>query len=426
MTGYGKFSSGIWLVVSVVLIGVLWLVMAWWPRSQPFDVAEWRAQIERCSTVELEFAFKGVAVLGNKGILAIVGTLRSPREMVVEAADRALVREIDRWEMLPVRESFPRVAFLVRALAESIDRGDPCPQPYCTRLAQRLLLWPTMGDVEEHRQLIYVCQRVLRESVLLVDRDMERMGEAETNLRLVHEAWPARALPGDKPSSRGRTQVVRLAHWSAIGEQPMAQSASSLPALNRYPWPSLVRNLTAGGPQHSANRVLAESVLPKESFAELTAFQPLPDRRLKVIREGEVRRPSLAGGRNAIGNPPFVGFFGPQEKSLPAIEVMRLLHDPQAGVAAAAKAELEYRGLTHSQMEIAGLMTNPDPEVRLKLIDKLSGAGLPEMKPWLLWLSEDDHGEVRWTALRLMLRSRDPELRRRAAHLVWPQPDPRD
>ena len=94
-------------------------------------------------------------------------------------------------------------------------------------------------------------------------------------------------------------------------------------------------------------------------------------------------------------------------------EVMRQLHVNDPRVVAAARVELEQRGVTGSLVEVARLATDPDPQVRKSLAESLPSLAGVDAKPWLLELSYDDDPQVRATAVTLMATSGDLELLKR-------------
>jgi hypothetical protein len=110
---------------------------------------------------------------------------------------------------------------------------------------------------------------------------------------------------------------------------------------------------------------------------------------------------------------------------LPAIEVMRLLHDAAPETVAAAEAALYDRGLTATQVRLARQLTDPDPSVRSRLIDLLPELPGCDSRPWLYWLSTDDHADVRLAALTVMATSGDPDLLRRVEAVARRDRDPR-
>jgi hypothetical protein len=104
-------------------------------------------------------------------------------------------------------------------------------------------------------------------------------------------------------------------------------------------------------------------------------------------------------------------------------DVMRQLHVNDPRVVAAARTELEHRGVTGSQVEVARLATDPDPKVRKALAESLPSLAGIDAKPWLLELSYDDDPQVRATAVTLMATSGDLELLKRLEQISRDDPD---
>ena len=112
-------------------------------------------------------------------------------------------------------------------------------------------------------------------------------------------------------------------------------------------------------------------------------------------------------------------------RSLPVIDVMRLLHASAADTVAAATDELYQRGLRGKQIELARNLTDPDPAVRRRLVNQLPTAAGLNARPWLLWLSHDDDDDVRLAALTFLATSTDPQLLEHVRQIAERDQDPR-
>jgi hypothetical protein len=104
---------------------------------------------------------------------------------------------------------------------------------------------------------------------------------------------------------------------------------------------------------------------------------------------------------------------------------MDLLHDPLPDTVAAAAAELHDRGLSGQHLELARDLTDPDPAVRRRLVDRLPDIPGLVARPWLLWLSHDDDADVRLAALTFLATSTDPRLLDYVRQLADRDQDPR-
>jgi hypothetical protein len=112
-------------------------------------------------------------------------------------------------------------------------------------------------------------------------------------------------------------------------------------------------------------------------------------------------------------------------KRMPLVRVMRMLHDTRPGAAEVAVRELHNRGLNHQQVELAKDLTNHDPAVRRRLVDRLPQVPGLAARPWLLWLCQDDDADVRLAALTFLATSTDPQLREHVRQIADRDVDPR-
>ncbi len=104
-------------------------------------------------------------------------------------------------------------------------------------------------------------------------------------------------------------------------------------------------------------------------------------------------------------------------------EVVEKLDAADSQDAAAARAELERRGITGPLVEIARRLADRDPAVRLKLTESLPTLPGVDARAWLLELSYDDDAQVRSAAVTLMATSGDIDLLKRVQQVALEDPD---
>jgi len=79
--------------------------------------------------------------------------------------------------------------------------------------------------------------------------------------------------------------------------------------------------------------------------------------------------------------------------------VIGLLASNQAATRDQAVEELVRRGLSNEEIRIANQLAAPQLEVRLGLLDSIVRRSDIDPRPWLLWLAEDTHRDVRLQAI---------------------------
>jgi hypothetical protein len=104
-------------------------------------------------------------------------------------------------------------------------------------------------------------------------------------------------------------------------------------------------------------------------------------------------------------------------------EVMHKLDEADPQVVAAARVELDRRGVKGPLVELARRAADPNPAVRLQLAESLPTLNGVDARPWLLELSYDDDAAVRAAAVTLMATSGDLDLLKRVQQVSLDDPD---
>ncbi len=214
--------------------------------------------------------------------------------------------------------------------------------------------------------------------------------------------------------------AVRLVQRLPAGVQPTAALVAPLCRLIR-------ESAAAGGGARPLAVDLAGELLVRSSSEELqepamalvraSLGDPEPGLRVRAIRLAglpafhgsglvlaalhdpapEVRRAALL----TVGNCPDV---------IATDELLPWLHDPDREVRNICEVALRGRGLRDEYMEIARLLSDPDPKNRLRVLAQLRSH--PELAPstWLRKLSHDPDPAVRAAAVRAGATQRDADL----------------
>jgi hypothetical protein len=110
-------------------------------------------------------------------------------------------------------------------------------------------------------------------------------------------------------------------------------------------------------------------------------------------------------------------------RALELRDVTRMLRAPDPTLAAAAKEELQRRGIVGPLVYLARLAGDADPAVRRALVESLPTLSGVDARPWLIELSYDDDPRVRAAAVTLMATSGDLELLKRVKQVALEDPD---
>ena len=104
---------------------------------------------------------------------------------------------------------------------------------------------------------------------------------------------------------------------------------------------------------------------------------------------------------------------------------MHALHSGDLALRARAEEELERQGFDALHLELARQLTDPDPRVRRELAESLPAMPGIDAHVWLVWLSRDEHADVRLAAMTVMATSSDPNVLRRIEQMARSDADPR-
>jgi HEAT repeats len=171
-------------------------------------------------------------------------------------------------------------------------------------------------------------------------------------------------------------------------------------------------------PDQVTGRALADNSAPGAS-----AGAPAANRPMRLPSEAD----ASANHRFVLDDPnELLGNKRGRPVSWGALElrdVTRLLRAPDPTLAAAAKEELQRRGIVGPLVYLARLAGDADPAVRRAFVESLPTISGIDARPWLLELSYDDDPRVRAAAVTLMATSGDLELLKRVKQVALDDPD---
>jgi len=100
----------------------------------------------------------------------------------------------------------------------------------------------------------------------------------------------------------------------------------------------------------------------------------------------------------------------PAISELPTRALMDYVRHADLMASSEAIRELRQRGFLEREFELTLKLTDPDPTVRRRLVERLPDIPDFDPAPWLIWLSMDSSPSVRQAATALMATSADPRL----------------
>ncbi len=374
----------------------------------------WQRQCASISDDQALPLMRQLAAGDQQRLRNCVAALGLPRSAMAEAARRALLEAIGAWRQLPAHESLQRREWLARALAQSMERLAADRQCYAAELARAILAGPDSPQVNASR-LVGDCEYVLR-------IEAQRRGPASAPAESLEWSARERVSMDAEAAARDLLAWTQVAGGGLPSPRPAASEAApgvvSEPQVAQEPRiePGLLSAAANARPvevlrQPSAVLAAPDGERPGGGSTHRTTGRPAP-------RPGEMRRLSLEQRE------------GPAEdrrelQSTPVRELFARLHDSAVETAAKARIELESRGFTKLDFELARQLVDPNPAVRRQLVEALPGLSGVQPAPWLLWLCEDSDPEVALAAASWIATTGDPGLWAQLESIAAQQADPR-
>ncbi|MEO8498965.1 MAG: HEAT repeat domain-containing protein [Planctomycetota bacterium] len=393
-------------VGGVMIAGTLCAVAFCYLR--PFDLyllKSWESELATISDEEVDVHLEQIAALGERGLPTLVAALHSQRRIVAETAVSVLLRKLGELELRSTEESSRIVAELAGELAAHSDQPGPYSGPGTYRLATRLLLWPIDRKLIDGERLVADCELIIRSAKRsphdavaepadeqvdaqhsLASRQLE-LGPAERPTQVAGGGLPVQSTDAP-PLPPQAVPILNPPATATTSEPPQFIAVQSPRAL--APVPSLAADETAANP---ATKPLA--VEPQQALES----------------------------RREAGSAPSGATDRPDLRAMPDLGVMQKLAGADELLARDAVDELYRRGFQTKHFRLAELLVDPDPNVRLQLVQSLPQMSGIDSRPWLLWLSRDEAPAVRKAAVAVIATSADPALQQRLRELESEETD---
>jgi hypothetical protein len=352
-----------------------WFLPAWSPQQRLARL--WEAEISQFPPTELLPRMRELVKLDSTRWRVLVRSLASPRPAESAAARTVLREQVTQWKLLSHAESSRRVSELAESLAEIFDQADARNREFAAEMAGRILDWPVEQSPLATARMLRSCELILRQV---------RVG------RKVQWAGTPSRLRGRDPLGNDN---------AADSTEP---AADVLDAADAAP-PSL-----------------DSSQIPE---VPVTQVSPIDDSAISnrvprlAATSGSRRSASISDSPDA---PPVPSLDGTQDEEadgaaaiseLPTRELINYVRHDDLIASSGAIRELRRRGFDEREFDLTLQLTDPDPAVRRRLVERLPDIADFDPAPWLIWLSRDNSASVRQAATALMATSADPRLRNR-------------
>jgi hypothetical protein len=400
-----------------------------------FVARYWQGQLQNVVEDQAPDLVARIAELDEVGIPILVEALGSPREGVAAAAKRVLAGQLDSWAALPPAEVAPKLQVLSEALAQHVERFGPMARRDAEDLATWILRWRLDDNLVDRTVLVASCEKVLeaaspRGPGREADGFQGPFNRARLDEKVPRAMAPDSAQPNDRALSpdslRTAPSPVDVARLAA-GSPPIGSIPQT--ASRRLSDDSRAADLQIADPDRETEEVArlpATTVAGRPGHASI-ASDAEPDAEQEGQRgqdgpiehgsPGDLARTKVESGR--------IDGHAQALRRIDTLELMRRLQASDGAQTAVIQAELVRRGFNAVHVALAFRLFDPDPRVRLELVQRLPGMPNVEAEPWLLWLAEDKDADVRMAAITLLATTRDPALLRRLERIVEKDPDPR-
>jgi hypothetical protein len=408
-----KAGRLVWLTLAMTAV-VAALAWVWHVREPALLAERYAAQMPEVPAAGVEAHLRKIAELGDAGLPVLAAALANERPQVRDWARLVLLDEVNHWELLSAPGATEKLTLLTKALARSLPEMGPLDRKFAADLALRAMDWPHEAG-SERTQLLADCESVLASagsrsprgirstsgSDLAANRAPPNRSHRETDIVLAGTGFNRL---GDLPGGGLPIEPASMPHFDGFIEPHVAKEQAPRGAVTE---PGRLPERIDGNPLGKDLAMSAAPGVNQPRRLPSTAVNPSNIRHLAVEVRGDVPTPNDVAAWHR----------------LKPREVMRQLHVNDPRVVAAARVELEHRGVTGSLVEVARLATDPDPQVRKSLAEALPSLAGVDAKPWLLELSYDDDPQVRATAVTLMATSGDLELLKRLEQISREDPD---
>lgn len=319
---------------------------------------------------------------------ALVLDLTAERDAVRKAAERVLLREVDRWGTLPDEEVASRAVAVGEALRRLPRRKS---LPGAEAVVARLDAWSRT----------WACSDPVRERLSVLLHGLPR------RTHVVADASPFEEEPRPLPKASPPMPPVVV----VVPEIVPASATTAEPARLAVEPPTVSANATAN--------VAEEPASPPEIFPPSVGdAKPLRSPEWDLAPRPKVSRESKQRDRKMAPEPPL---SREAAQLMSTRELFRALNGAERST---AEVELRSRGFRDEHLELARHLSAADVEERRAWTEALPRVSGIEARVWLAWMTKDSDTSVRRSAVTLLLTMPDEAARSLLREIAVRDPDP--
>jgi hypothetical protein len=356
--------AGCIAAVFVIRYGSQWWLLQ--RLTSRFDAQPAAVQIERLDLL---------AQLGTAGLPPLVSALDAENPQVAAAANAILRRELGQWHRLPPASADGRRRILVQSLARIADRlADPARRWAAALLNQTLL--DTLQSTSDDGRIAFQQATELLGSLSAWEEGDPRLASHSPLLPLPRSSAAMGLEEGDDEADDSR--------W----EQEASLRIETTPR-----------------------------VLPVAPMGTIPTLEP-PDASLAENASGDSQTVAWAylESEQHLSPHPLAAYA--------TRSVIDWMSSVQPERREAAEEELQRRGFSDADLQLAQRLASTDHRVREALIEELPHRDEIDPRPWLLWLAADPERDLRLQAIAVLGTMDDPQVQSDLRELMVQERDP--
>jgi hypothetical protein len=338
-----------------------------------------------------------IAGLDELGIPFLVEQLTSDDRVVARQAYDLLSDNQSRWSMLSQPNCQSRHTILVDSLEAIVDRIEVARMGWVTSMLQQTIVEHVQHDDESSRSL-HLAATDLLARLTISDQPQERIASFNSS-ELDASAADASVVRAEPLVVDSAGETDAWINWPP--EQEYTDSTSAAPTaddLDESESPSIYRS--------SAGDAADLTLIPADpATVELKTFEP-----------------------SAVETPTIVETAAHEmEAPLQTYNIRSVIHwlaSTDQEQKRQAELELIRRGLDSNQIAIAKSLSIGSVENRLETIDRIAHDATIDPRPWLLWLLDDEHREVKLRAINILATIPDEGIKEMLRERMSAESDP--
>ncbi len=335
-----------------------------------------------------------ISGLDELGVPFLVEQLANQDRFVARQAYDLLSENQNRWSMLSHLNCQSRHAALVGSLHDVADRLDVSRVGWVTSLLQPTIVEYVQHDDDESRAL-HLAATDLLARLTISSRPEDRIASLDPN---EPQVVVVRSAP---LSVEGSEETDAWSNWPPNPEPTDATAPVATPVST-----DAIENETPSIYRSSAGDSAAMTLVPTDpTTVNLRTFEP-PTPDMPVVVETAAHE---------------------MEAPLQTYNIRSVIYwlaSTDQEQQRQAELELIRRGLDSHQIALARSLSLGSVENRLETVERISHDATIDPRPWLIWLLDDEHREVKLRAINILATIPDASIKELLRERISAESDP--